>query len=195
MNTLGYALLSLLTHKPRTGYQLARLMQAPIGYMWTAQHSQIYPQLSELEQSGLIRFQASAGRGPRDNKLYTLTPAGRAALRRWVDSPLTPRPNKSELMLRVRCLWMISAKRAQAFIDGVRLEVEHRLATLKAEELEFDPHDVLDPASREFSAYATLRWGLAYEQAMLNWCDWLLASLAEGASVTPRPSPGTGAPR
>ena len=38
MSTLGYAILGLLAAKPRTGYDLARLMRAPIGYMWTAQH-------------------------------------------------------------------------------------------------------------------------------------------------------------
>jgi hypothetical protein len=35
MSTLGYAILGLLATQPRTGYDLARLMRTPIGYMWT----------------------------------------------------------------------------------------------------------------------------------------------------------------
>lgn len=46
MSTLGYAILGLLAAQPQTGYDLARLMRTPIGYMWTARHSQIYPELA-----------------------------------------------------------------------------------------------------------------------------------------------------
>src|SRR5829696_1563635 len=86
---LGYAILGLLAVEPLTGYQLAQRMRAPIGYMWTATHSQIYPELAKLKAGGLVRAAVIPGRGPRDTKQYTITAAGRRALRTWVDSPLT----------------------------------------------------------------------------------------------------------
>src|SRR5215218_6334261 len=49
---LGYAILGLLAVEPLTGYQLAQRMRAPIGYMWTAGHSQIYPELAKLLGDG-----------------------------------------------------------------------------------------------------------------------------------------------
>ena len=49
---LGYAILGLLAVEPLTGYQLAQRMRAPIGYMWTAGHSQIYPELAKLLDDG-----------------------------------------------------------------------------------------------------------------------------------------------
>ena len=104
---LAYAILGLLVAEPLTGYQLAQRMRAPIGYMWTAAHSQIYPELAKLLADGQVRAAVIPGRGPRDTKRYTITTAGRQALRGWVDSPLTE-VARSELLLRVRSLWLIS---------------------------------------------------------------------------------------
>ena len=66
MSTLGYAILGLLAAQPRTGYDLAKLMRAPIGYMWTAHHSQIYPELARLEAEGMVSAAVIDGPGPRD---------------------------------------------------------------------------------------------------------------------------------
>jgi len=83
MSTLGYAILGLLAAQPRTGYDLAKLMRAPIGYMWTAHHSQIYPELARLEDDGRVSAAVIDGPGPRDNKRYEITPAGWHALQDW----------------------------------------------------------------------------------------------------------------
>jgi DNA-binding PadR family transcriptional regulator len=89
VGTLGYAILGLLATKPRTGYELAQAMKAPIGYMWTARHSQIYPELARLERAGLVTATVIDGPGPRDTKRYTITEVGLHRLEEWTDSPLT----------------------------------------------------------------------------------------------------------
>lgn len=187
MSTLGYAILGLLAGKPRTGYELARSMERPIGYMWTAQHSQIYPELATLESAGLVRHRVVDGPGPRDTKRYWITARGAAALDAWTDSPLTQPPARSELMLRVRTFWLISPQRATDFITIVRLDHENRLAVYLAEERAFTDQraDVDNLASPDFAAYATLRAGIGYEQQLLSWCDWLLERLNTGTQATP----------
>jgi DNA-binding PadR family transcriptional regulator len=180
VSTLGYAILGLLAQQPRTGYEIARSMATPIGYMWTANHSQIYPELAALESDGLVRHRVIEGPGPRDTKRYSLTARGRAALRQWVDSPLPAQPARSELMLRVRCLWLIAPDRARAFIAEVREQHAQRLAAYRAEELGFREEGPAldDPSSPVFAGYATLAWGISYEQHLIDWCDWLLERLA-----------------
>ncbi|GAB3593822.1 PadR family transcriptional regulator [Angustibacter peucedani] len=178
MSTLGHALLGLLADGPRTGYQLARRMERPIGYFWTAQHSQIYPQLARLEADGLVRHRVVDGPGPRDTKQYRITAAGRAALRAWVDTPVPPQPGRSELMLRVRSLWMVEPARARAFVEQVRAEHAATLETYRAEGATFDQDEVaLGIGSPTFGAWATLRQGLGHEEQVLAWCDWLLAEI------------------
>ena len=85
MSTLGYAILGLLAAQPQTGYDLARLMRTPIGYMWTARHSQIYPELARLEGERLVTATVIDGPGPRDTKRYEITPAGWHALQDFLE--------------------------------------------------------------------------------------------------------------
>ena len=136
MSTLGYAILGLLAAQPRTGYDLARLMRTPIGYMWTAHHSQIYPELARLEGEGLVAATVIDGPGPRDTKRYEITPAGWHALQDWVDSPLS-QVARSEFMLRIRGLWLLPPERARAFLLEQREWHESRLATFAMEEATF----------------------------------------------------------
>jgi DNA-binding PadR family transcriptional regulator len=186
MRTLGYAVLGLLAVKPRTGYEIAKFMKAPIGYMWTASHSRIYPELQILEASGLVRHQVIDGPGPRDNKIYTITTKGRTTLARWVDSPLTPQPARSELMLRVRALWTISPDRAIRFIDGVRLDSEQRLAIYLDNERQLAAagDERLDPRTPAFGSYASLQAGIGHERHLIEWCTWLIAQLRQPHHVT-----------
>jgi DNA-binding PadR family transcriptional regulator len=180
IGVLGYAILGLLAVEPLTGYRLAQRMRAPIGYMWTATHSQIYPELAKLQAGGLVRATVIPGRGPRDTKQYTITAAGRRALRTWVDSPLTELA-RSELMLRVRSLWLVSPERASAFIIDQRARYQERLKLYSAEELAFAPlaADLFDPTTPASAAYATLHFGIGRVRHLIEWCDWMLARLDE----------------
>ena len=183
MGTLGYAILGLLAKRPSTGYQISRAMQRPVGYFWTARHSQIYPELADLEGEGLVRSRVIDGPGPRDTKRYAITAAGRNGLRAWLDSPLPDQPPKDELLLRVWSLWLLSPDRARAFLVAVRDREQDQIEILLIEEREFQstPEAVSDPAAPEFGEYATLRWGLARRRAFLDWCDWLIDRLASGS--------------
>jgi DNA-binding PadR family transcriptional regulator len=174
MTTLGYAILGLVATKPRTGYEIAQLMRKPIGYMWTAQHSQIYPELARLADTGLLRPTVIKGRGPRDTKRYTITAAGRRALQAWVDSPLVETA-RSGLLLRIRSLWLVSPTRAQAFLAEQRQRYADRLATYHDEELNFATHatELSDPTTPAFCEYATLRYGITRVRATITWLDWL----------------------
>src|SRR5947209_1196915 len=83
INTLSYGLLSLLTQKPCTGYDL----MGKINLFWPAGHGQIYPLLAKLEQDGLITFERVEQTEKPDKKVYTLTDKGGDALKMWLTSP------------------------------------------------------------------------------------------------------------
>jgi DNA-binding PadR family transcriptional regulator len=184
---LGYAILGLLAVEPLTGYQLAQRMRAPIDYMWTAAHSQIYPELAKLLADGQVRATVIPGRGPRDTKRYTITTAGRRALQDWVDSPVTE-VARSELLLRVRSLWLISPERARAFIVEQRARYEEWLKLSTEEELAFAPMaaDLFDPTTPASAAYATLHFGIGRVRHTIEWCDWMLARLDQHTSAPQR---------
>jgi DNA-binding PadR family transcriptional regulator len=179
-STLGFALLALLARRPRTGYELRQAMREPVGFFWTASHSQIYPELAALEGAGLVRHQVVDGPGPRDTKRYRCTAAGRRALASWVARPPDPAPERDELMVKVYALWTAAPEQARALVEGQRAAHRARLARYEQHDAQFRTAHaaaIADPATPEFSAYATLQCGLSYERHRIGWCDWLLSRL------------------
>lgn len=175
-SALGFALLGLLAHRPSTGYALAERLREPIGYFWTARHSQIYPELGQLERDGLVTHREIAGPGPRPTKEYVVTAAGRTELADWFDRPPAPAPARNEFLLRVYCLGLADRDAGRTLVTRERARHVERLAEYERHEAEYgSPPPVAEEL--RFGAYATLRAGLSYERHMVDFCDWLLAEL------------------
>jgi DNA-binding PadR family transcriptional regulator len=179
-SSLGYALLGLLARAEGTGYDLTRRMDRPIGYFWTARHSQIYPELARLEADRLVRHRVVDGAGPLPTKRYAITPGGLRALREWVTSPMEPHPVRDLETLRVYSLWAAEPQAARALVE--RLRAAH-LAALEdygrqREEVAADPAS-RHPSEPLFSNLVALEAGVRSRTALVEWCDWLLARLDE----------------
>jgi DNA-binding PadR family transcriptional regulator len=90
--SLPHVLLGILAEHPRTGYDLARVIEQELEPVWKAEISQIYPALARLRREGQVVLRVlGPRRGPHRN-LYRVTAQGRRELRRWLlESPPTPR--------------------------------------------------------------------------------------------------------
>ncbi len=86
---------------------------------------------------------------------------------------------KSELMLRVWSLWLLSPDQARRLILAVREDTVEALEQAALEKQGFSPGVATTTlADPEFGRWATLQWGIAKREAQLQWCDWLLQRLA-----------------
>ena len=56
MRTLKYAILGMLAQKPMTGYDLMQEFESTLNEFWSANHSQIYPELKKLTNEGSITY-------------------------------------------------------------------------------------------------------------------------------------------
>ena len=124
--TLGHALLGVLAEGPRTGYGLVRHLAQSIAYAWPASHSQVYPELAKLREAGLIHEGASA---PRGGRVYELTDAGLAEVRRWLRETEPSRTVRDESALRLFLLWLLEPEEAEAYLRG---EAEQRARAARA---------------------------------------------------------------
>lgn len=179
-STLGHAILGLLARHPRTGYELARRMDRPVGYFWTARHSQIYPELARLEADGLVDHEDVDGAGPRQSKRWSVTDAGRTALAEWVASDLEPQPVRDLEVLRLWSVWTVEPAAARDLVRRLRKVHVDRLAAYEAELATL----VDDPAARdrrtpEFASRVTLEGGVRSRRAVVEWLDWLEQELAD----------------
>ncbi len=183
-STLGYAVLGLLARQPCSGYDLAARLRAPVGYYWTARHSQVYPELERLLRDGLVTYRVEPGPGPRDKKVYAATDAGLAALRAWATRPPGPHTVRDELMLKTYALWLADPAEAVALYRKQADEHTGRLAEYQAIRRRIEARNGGGPppvGSPDFGSYATLRLGIGHETDHLAWCRWLVECLETGA--------------
>ena len=179
-STLGFALLGLLARAPRTGYELTRAMHQPIGYFWTASHSQVYPELARLETAQLVNHSVIDGPGPRDTKRYAITATGKGALAAWATQPAPPAASRDEFLLKVFSLWLVEPGQARELVVARRAAHEAQLEQYERLAAEIEAEygaELRDPRTPQFSSYATLRRGLGFERHARDWCQWLAEAL------------------
>lgn len=91
--TTHFAVLGLLAVRPWTTYELIRyLKRSNVRHLWTKTEGRLYETPAELVEMGLARSRrerisrdpAAAG---RERSVYSITRAGRAALRAWLRLP------------------------------------------------------------------------------------------------------------
>ena len=173
--TLAFALLNLIAAEPQSGYDLSRTLQEQISFFWQAKHSQIYPELAKLQAEGFITHEAIHQTDKPDKKLYSITPAGIAALREWVITPTMPSPVRDELLVKVAAMWQIS--QAEALQILAHHEQQHASQLAIYEELRDWIHKYWVDNERRmdipwFSIYLTVVRGIGFEREYTAWCRW-----------------------
>lgn len=86
LSPTSYVVLGLIALRgPSTPYDLKRGVAHSVGYFWNFPHAQLYSEPDRLAGLGLLALTTEdAG---RRRKTYSLTDAGRRALRTWLASP------------------------------------------------------------------------------------------------------------
>jgi PadR family transcriptional regulator AphA len=96
----SYAILGLLAIRDWTTHELARQMDQGVGLIWSAARSMVWEEPKRLVRLGLAQSRTEAA-GRRTRTWYSITPAGRAALRGWLAEPGAPPEMHFEGLLKV----------------------------------------------------------------------------------------------
>ena len=167
---LEHVLLVSLSERAASGADLTRRFDRSIGFFWTATHQQIYRVLGRMERDGWVTSEVVPQGPPRDKKVYDVTDAGRAELRRWIAEPTTTRPAAVGPGGEVPCR-VVRRPRAVLGSPGTKL-AEHtkRLVALRADREPRLPRHPPALAGHDLDQYLVLRGGVLMEQF---WIDWL----------------------
>lgn len=87
--TISYALLGLLGIRTMTGYELTQQYHRSLRYAWPMSEGHIYREQKRLVGRGWARVEEEPA-GRRTRKRYSITPAGRRALRQWLATEPSP---------------------------------------------------------------------------------------------------------
>ena len=188
--SLGYAILTLVESRPQTGYDIARQMKLPLGYIWQAQHSQIYLELGRLKKRGLLESRRLQQTSRPARTVYSVTKRGSAELARWITEPPQERPLNDEIVVKAFSLARLAEGESVALVRAQMRAHDERLGNLEQRlaALEVSPRG----APANLGEYAALRRAIGAEREYLSWCRWLLAQLKV---KKPRRPPGRTARR
>jgi len=173
VNTLSFALLSLLAREAATGYDLARGMRHPLSYFYRAVHSQIYAELAKLQRGGYVTHRRIHQIGRPDKKVYSITRKGREHLHAWLTAPPTP-ANRDLLMLKAFSLWLLPVPVAVKVIEHHAELVAAQLADYKAMRSRYLDKSLPKRGDPEIGNLLTLGRGVQFESSYLEWCDWAI---------------------
>jgi DNA-binding PadR family transcriptional regulator len=153
-------ILGMLAWRPMSGYDIKSIVDNSTRFFWTASYGQIYPELRRLADAGLVEGEAEEGSGRR-RTAYTITDAGREALRDWLAQEPRTFEQRDEGLLKL----FFSAEApetAVATLDAKRAFHEAKLAQLREIEATGKPEG--------FTALV-LRYGIESSEWMAAWCE------------------------
>ncbi len=185
VTTLGFAILSAVAREPMSGYDISRFFSRPFGFIWSAKHSQIYPELAKLQAAGLVCHEEVTQGGRPDKKIYRITEPGRSLLAEWVVRPASSSAPRQELAIKTLAVWLTDPARAESLYRQEIAAAEHDIATLQAAGDALDerhgggPPDVGSP---DFGLYADLQYGVAQRRQTIDWCRWMLTQFDHAAA-------------
>jgi PadR family transcriptional regulator AphA len=134
-----WVVLGLIAEQPTHGFALARLLSpgGEVGRVWAAKRPLTYRAIEQLARDGLVApVRTEPGHGPQ-RTVQQVTDAGRAALDRWLRTPV-PRFRDVRATLLVKLLLLERAGRATR---GLRAAQRKAFAPLLAEVRATAPSD------------------------------------------------------
>jgi len=185
-STTSYALLGLLALRKWTTYELAKQVQRSIGWFWPRAERKLYEEPKRLvEERWAVATREMTGARPRT--VYDVTPAGRRALRRWLDQPPVPPTLEFEGMVKVFFADGGTLEQLRATLRAIAAEADTRLTELDAKAIENARGDVPFPDRLHLNNLG-LRFQVDHERTIGEWARWALEQTAQWTSAT---DPGT----
>ena len=173
-NILQFIILGLLNQRKLTGYELTKAFDSDIGEFWSAQHSQIYPQLRKLEEAGLITHQDELSGEKLNRKRYAVTPSGSDKLNAWLGADSAPAaPGKDEFPLKLYFIRGAGDSRLPKMLQTQQQIHEDKLAHLKQQMMTKFPKGY---GKNDFGHFLVLDYAIRRETA---YCEWLGSALAQ----------------
>lgn len=163
-NATAASLLGFLHRRALTGWDAFQLAGATIGPFWSLTRSQVYRELSRMEEHGLV---VAGEEGPRDRRPYSITDAGRRAFREWAAEVPSDATIRMPMLLAVALGDAIDDDVLAGHLADRRADHEARLA---------DYEQAWQAGGTEADdryARATLAFGLAHQRAVVDWFDTL----------------------
>lgn len=129
---IQYAILGLLNGQPLSGYDLKKIIAESELFYWSGNNNQIYNSLVALHRAGLVTQDVQPQAALPARKVYTITEAGRAALRAWLLSEPELPEARAPFLIRLAFTGPLDGGELLDLLARYEDEVRVRLQMLRA---------------------------------------------------------------
>jgi PadR family transcriptional regulator AphA len=169
---LRHFILGLLTRQPMSGYDIKGYLESLDWLISSPSFGSVYPALHDLLEDGLVTVEVIHSQDRPARKVYTITEAGRGALRAGVSEPLDSDASLREFVMRLMMADSLSRRGLIACLQQRRSQVAlHRTALEQA----IEPRDKTVKQGKHLA----FDFGLAAAMAEIAWLDSALKRLSQ----------------
>lgn len=167
MNVLSYAILGLIDKGKVTGYDLTKIFNDSVADFWSANQSQIYPELKKLVQAGLIEYEVVIQGEVLEKKLYSITLQGKAELKKWILEDDPPLPQSKDIF-KLRMYFAEHLSKEQLL---EKLQKRQKICNnlLKRYQAKVDEYQDMPVPHEKLGDYILLKGAIAQLEAQLAW--------------------------
>jgi len=164
--SVRYAILGLLSQKPRHGYELRAAFSALVGgdENWDVKPGQIYTTLYRLNQAGLVQLDSVSQSGGPEKQVYAITNEGKQLLKEWYESGVSPENTHDEFFIKLMTA-LVSGD-----IDPVRLIQTQRAYLYQDLHAATNSRNEYDPQT-EMAQILLMDKTIMHLEADLRWLD------------------------
>jgi DNA-binding PadR family transcriptional regulator len=165
----------MLAIQPWSTYALTQQMRRSLRHLWPRAESNVYAEPKRLVEAGLATATVEQT-GKRERTVYTITPAGRAALEHWLGQGSSASRFESEALLKVLFATEGSHEDLQRNLQAVRDEAGETLAL--CDELAADYLQGTSPFQERAHLNALIfRWIRDHASMQAEWATWALVQV------------------
>lgn len=166
-----FAVLGQIAEGPASGYEVKARLEAGAAQFWHASYSQIYAELRRLERLGYVTEERVLQEGRPNKRVYTITDAGRGALRAWLGEPWGLAHLRDESLVKLTLASSMPVEDVIAELENLRAIHEDRRADFEARIA------ALPPGASPYLRLA-LRKGVHAQAAFAAWCQEAVDALS-----------------
>jgi PadR family transcriptional regulator AphA len=134
VTTIGYAILAFLLQGPLSGYDIKKRFMESESLHWTGNNNQVYRTLIQLHADGLVVQEVQQPREGPARKVYSLTRAGEAALRDWVQQEPALPDSRHSFIVRLMAADVLTGEELDRLIVAYDEQIRMRLLMLEERE-------------------------------------------------------------
>lgn len=181
--SLKHGILGLLNYSSMTGYELDKVFKDSLAFFWTAQTTQVYRELSQMEKNGWVQSETVIQTDRPNKKIYSITKLGRQELVQWLENPELEQEisTKSAFLMRVFFGGELSLAQNIETLERYRGYVAEALKGMERVSLNVESYQKEDglPANKTIYWRATVLFGQYYMEACLRWVEEVIDLLKE----------------